>query len=104
MPHATVLYLDGCPHWRSTLRRLRDLGRSHGLTVDQRRVTSPEEAERLGFRGSPTVLIDGIDPFATGDEPAGMTCRLYATADGARGEPDRAQLRAALERTVGPGS
>ena len=30
-------------------------------------VETPEEAERLGFIGSPTILWDGRDPFATGN-------------------------------------
>ena len=31
-----------------------------------RRVNSAEEAEQVGFAGSPTILIDGADPFPTG--------------------------------------
>jgi hypothetical protein len=61
-------------------------------------VDSSEQAERLEFRGSPTVLVDGRDPFAEGDEPVGLSCWVYPTADGYRGAPTRAQLREALER------
>src|SRR3546814_7368074 len=32
------------------------------------RVESPEDAERLRFVGSPTILIDGRDPFGGGEE------------------------------------
>jgi hypothetical protein len=54
-------------------------------------------AERVGFRGSPTILIDGRDPFATGAEPIGMSCRVFRTEDGAQGAPTEAQLREVLE-------
>ena len=30
-------------------------------------VATPEDAERLRFVGSPTVLVDGRDPFAGGE-------------------------------------
>jgi hypothetical protein len=55
-----------------------------------------EEALRLGFRGSPTILLDGQDPFADQDAPVGLACRLYATEGGLQGAPTIDQLRAAL--------
>jgi hypothetical protein len=36
------------------------------VPISEERVTTPENARRVGFRGSPTVLIDGEDPFADG--------------------------------------
>ena len=27
-------------------------------------ISTPEQAERAGFRGSPTILVNGRDPFA----------------------------------------
>jgi len=53
-------------------------------------------AERIGFRGSPTILVDGRDPFATGIEPIGMSCRVFRTEQGAQGAPTEAQLRKVL--------
>jgi hypothetical protein len=55
-----------------------------------------QEADELDFRGSPTLLIDGIDPFdATG--PTGLFCRVYRTDAGPEGAPSLNQLLAALE-------
>lgn len=91
-----LLYFDGCPNWTTADERLRSLADELELTVIRHRVETPEEAERVGFRGSPTILVDGRDPFAQGDEPTGLACRVYATPDGAAGSPTTEQLRAAL--------
>lgn len=92
-----LLYFDGCPHWKVADERLRRLAGSRGLEVAHRKVTTPEEAEAHQFRGSPTILIDGRDPFANGDEPLGLSCRLYQTPDGPAGAPTVEQLEAALD-------
>jgi hypothetical protein len=96
MPEVTLLYFDGCPNWQDTDRHLRALRDEVGFTLQHRRVETPEDAEAVGFRGSPTVLVDGLDPFATGDEPAGLACRIYATPEGPAGSPTLEQLRAVL--------
>ncbi len=59
---------------------------------------SPEEAERTGFRGSPSILIDGADAFADPDAPVGLSCRVYQTPHGPTGSPTLDQLREALTR------
>lgn len=91
-----LLYFDGCPNWATAHRRLRALAMELGFTVLPHKVATPKDAERVGFRGSPTILIDGRDPFARGDEPTGLTCRLYDTPDGPAGAPTSEQLRAVL--------
>ena len=96
MRQVTLLYFDGCPSWQVTDERLEQLAGEHGFMLDRRRVDTLEQAERLGFRGSPTVLVDGVDPFATGAEPLGLACRIYATEEGPKGAPSFAQLRAVL--------
>ncbi|MGE0029048.1 MAG: thioredoxin family protein [Thermoleophilia bacterium] len=95
----TLRYFDGCPNWRIAEERLRaalaDAG-SPAAAITLERVQSHEEAVRLAFRGSPTVLIDGRDPFADPRADVGLACRVYATPDGLQGAPTRDQLRAAL--------
>ena len=90
-----LLYLDGCSNWRLTEERLitalRLANRSH-VTVVRRRVDTDEQAAALGFVGSPTVLIDGRDPFVTGGESVGLTCRLFRSDDGLEGAPRLEQL------------
>lgn len=58
-------------------------------------VTSEEAAEALGTPGSPTILIDGRDPFQSGAAPS-LSCRLYSTAAGMQGAPSVADLVEAL--------
>lgn len=91
-PAVTVLYFDGCPSWRVAVERLRALG----AEPDLQRVETAGDVRRLGFTGSPTILVDGRDPFASGDEPVGMSCRMYRTPEGLAGAPSVAQLRDAL--------
>ena len=62
-------------------------------------VTEGEEAQRLGFPGSPTIRVNGADvePVEAGDEPFGLTCRVYRRADGRISPlPDPERIRAAL--------
>ncbi len=59
-------YFDGCPNWRSTYERLATVLEELGLPdveIALERVESPEDADRLRFVGSPTVLINGRDAF-----------------------------------------
>jgi len=93
----TLLYFDGCPSWRIADQRLRELADEHGFEVTHRKVETPEAAEELSFRGSPTVLVDGRDVFAEGDEPVGLSCRIYQTPDGQAGSPTMQQLREVLD-------
>ncbi|MFF2611758.1 organomercurial lyase [Kitasatospora sp. NPDC058046] len=64
---------------------------AHHVVEDQ------EEAERRGMHGSPTLLIDGRDPFAAPGTPASVSCRLYRGPDGrAGGAPSVDDLRRVL--------
>ncbi|MET7717721.1 hypothetical protein [Streptomyces sp. NPDC005407] len=65
--------------------------------VATRLVADQAEAERLGFTSSPTILIDGRDPFAEPGHVLGLTCRVYRTAGGLAGVPTLDQLRQALQ-------
>ena len=98
-----LLVVADCPNQGSAAGLVR--GVLDGLGMDEmpvpvRVVHSRVEAEQCGFSGSPTILIDGIDPFAEpGAQPA-LACRLYATSTGLTGLPDEAALRAAIRAAV----
>jgi hypothetical protein len=92
-----LLYFDDCPNWKVAAERLDGLARGRGLTMERRLVTTPEQAEAARFRGSPTILVNGQDPFASGDELFGLSCRLYQTPDGPSGSPTIDQLDAVLD-------
>lgn len=90
-------YFEDCPNWHTAGARLAQIAAEQPtLTVRHRIVATPEEAEAIGFRGSPTILIDGHDAFAAGDEATGLACRIYQTPDGPAGAPTLAQLRDAV--------
>jgi hypothetical protein len=99
----SLLYFDGCPSWQVADERLRAalvaVGRSEDA-VEHVLVSTPEEAEAAQFHGSPTVLVDGRDPFADPDAPVGLACRLYRTEQGVAGSPTVEQLIAVLRGTV----
>jgi hypothetical protein len=63
----TLHYFDGCPNWKVTDQRLKTVLDEHALdaTVSYQLIDTSDAAAEHGFRGSPTVLIDGVDPFAT---------------------------------------
>lgn len=92
-------YFDGCPNWRSTYERLATVLEELGLAdvdIALERVESPEDADRVRFVGSPTILINGRDAFPSQERPFGLTCRIYETPDGLAGSPTADQLRLAL--------
>jgi hypothetical protein len=93
-----VLYFDGCPHWTTAADRLAALQSEMGFDLTRQPVTTPEEAERFGFRGSPTIEVDGVDPFGSDEAPIGFACRVYETPAGRAGSPTVDQLREVLSR------
>lgn len=96
MMQVKLLYFEDCSNWRIARRRLEDSLAAAGLgdpvEISYERVETPEEAERLGFLGSPTILMDGRDSWAAPDCPIGLSCRIYRTEHGAEGSPSVAQL------------
>jgi hypothetical protein len=93
-----LLWSPGCPNWHPALARLREALVLADADADLVlvEVATPGDAERLGFRGSPTLLLDGGDPFADDDAPVGLSCRVFRTPDGLRGLPTVDQLVAVL--------
>ncbi len=94
----TLLYFDGCPHWEIADRRLAQLASERpDIHVTRQRVESADEAERIAFHGSPSILVDGVDAFSAPGAPVGLTCRLYTTPEGPAGAPTLDQLRALVD-------
>ena len=93
----TLQYFDGCPNWSIAADRLSTLASERpGTTLHHRLVENLDEAEAVGFRGSPSILVDGVDPFADPSAPVGLACRVYMTPAGLAGAPTLEQLRAAI--------
>lgn len=93
----TLQYFDGCPHWKVAEARIEKLqAEGYDVVLERQLIDTPEAAEQQGFRGSPTLLVDDVDPFADVDAPIGLSCRLYETEQGYFGAPSLDQLRAVL--------
>lgn len=98
MTQITVRYFEGCPNWQVAVQRIQDAATGRDdVILDYDLVETPEHAERLDFVGSPTILINGADPFSEPRRPVGLTCRIYQTATGPTGSPTLAQIAQALE-------
>jgi hypothetical protein len=95
-----LLFWDGCPSHPKALAVLRDAMRDLGVdasSVAIREIATDADAEHERFVGSPTIRIDGIDIQPPGDEPYGLTCRVYHHRDGRISPtPDPADIRDAL--------
>jgi hypothetical protein len=95
--HITLLYFPDCPHWQTAYDRLTEVvAEGHDATISCVVVDTDEAAQAVGFSGSPTIHIDGVDPFAESAGPTGLSCRLYPTPSGYAGSPTLEQLRHAL--------
>lgn len=94
-----LLYFDDCPHWREADRLLSVLAAERpDLEVTRQRISSDDEAKRLGFHGSPSIHVGGVDLFEPGPGALpGLTCRMYVTPNGLAGTPTIHQLRDALD-------
>jgi hypothetical protein len=94
-----LLHVDGCPSLPLARERvdaaLAQLGLD-GTPVHLVRVPDAAEAERLGFLGSPSIRVDGVDLLTSNHDAVGLTCRRYATPDGLRGCPTQDQVVDAL--------
>jgi hypothetical protein len=103
-PQVELLFWDGCPSHPKALADLRAAMADLGLdpdTVLVREVDTDQRAERESFVGSPTIRIDGEDVDPPGDEPVGLTCRVYRLRDGRISPtPDPASIRAALSNAM----
>jgi hypothetical protein len=100
----TVLAEPGCPNAPLLKDRLTAVlaGRAD-VSVSHQVVSHEGEAARWGMHGSPTLLIDGVDPFAEPGQVPSMSCRLYRAENGQlSGAPSIGQLRQAIGQALAP--
>jgi len=99
--NVAVLYIEGCPNHGPAVETVRRVSARTGLdaAIDEIAVETPEEAKRLGFLGSPTVRVNGLDvePAARARRDFGLSCRTYA--DG--GAPSERDVEAAIREVAG---
>ncbi|MGW6697464.1 alkylmercury lyase [Nocardia sp. NPDC055049] len=93
-----ILQVPDCPNAPVLENRIRRAvaGRPVEVEIVHHIVRDAEHAVSAGMTGSPTLLIDGRDPFATAGSVPSLACRLYPSSDGLDGAPAVSALRAAL--------
>ena len=92
-----VLHVPDCPNLLAMLDRLRE---ASDIPVVTRVVRTEAEAVQWGMAGSPTLLVDGHDPFAQDQRcECGVACRLYRDETGrTTPAPSVEQIRDVLAR------
>jgi len=101
---AELLWWAGCPSTERARELLAEALEGHGLDpteIEMREIRSDEEAERMGFTGSPTIRLDGVEVAPEPAEPVSLTCRVYRTRDGRTSPvPDPQDIEAAIEEAM----
>jgi len=99
-PLVEVLSFEGCPHAEPALELVKRVIAESGIGATMRRVDVPdtEAASAERFLGSPTIRVNGrdIEPGVGERDQYVLSCRIYRTASGLKGEPDEQWLREAL--------
>jgi hypothetical protein len=94
-----LLVVPDCPNESGALSALRLAFELVGLTGQSVRrtvIASQEHAQERGFVGSPTILIDGVDPFGIPGQSPAVACRVYGTPAGFSGVPPLGDVVSAL--------
>jgi hypothetical protein len=95
-----LLFWAGCPSHPQALADLRAALTEAGLDPDSvivREILTETAAREERFVGSPTIRLDGVDLEPPGDEPSGLSCRVYRRRDGrVSPTPDPENLREAI--------
>src|SRR5258708_5768179 len=100
----TVLTVPDCPNGPVATGRITAALAGRPAAVQLVEVTGEAEAARLGMTGSPTILLDDVDPFAAAGAAPSVSCRIYRGPDGtADGAPSVQDLTAALSAAAAAG-
>ncbi|MFD7167312.1 alkylmercury lyase [Streptomyces violascens] len=78
-----VLTVPDCPNGPVVEARIAAALNGRAAEVERVEVRGEAGAVRSGMTGSPTVLLDGVDPFAQAGVVPGVSCRIHRGVDGA---------------------
>lgn len=95
-----LLFFGSCPNYVATLALLEDLQEHFDFGLRTREIITIEEAQEVGFLGSPSVRVDNRDILLIGTEQVGLSCRLYLDDATVKGTPSRSQLHEALTQLM----
>jgi hypothetical protein len=93
------LYFQGCPAHKQALANLKDVLRESGRRADVTliNVTSEQQAERIGFQGSPSIRVNGKDLDGRNDGHS-YGCRMYQIGGRLTATPTKQFIREKLDR------
>jgi hypothetical protein len=92
-----LLTVPDCPNAAAFEERLTAALAGQPTAVIRRAVGDEREAAEAGMHGSPTLVVDGTDPFAAPGEAPSLSCRLYRDGAGQTGPvPSVEELRRVL--------
>ena len=90
-----ILYFEGCPNHKPAVERVLAVLAKDKFSAELSEIEVPdgETASGMGFLGSPTVRVDGLDiePASRTVQNTGLACRHYPG-----GVPSEEMIRAAL--------
>jgi hypothetical protein len=95
-----LLAIQGCPHLTQARQDLETVLRKGIIEVPIQLVfvSGMDDAEFLGFQGSPTIRINGEDVVPQPELPIAYACRVYRDAEGRIiGSPPLEAIRAAVD-------
>jgi hypothetical protein len=95
-----LLAVEGCAHLERARKDLDSVLRQGIIEVPIQVifVSGEEDAEFLGFQGSPTIRVNGEDVVPQPQLPVSLSCRLYRDSDGrAVGSPPIEAIRQAVD-------
>lgn len=99
-----VLYFEGCPNHRPAVALAESVATELGVEAQVREVpvNDADDAHRLGFFGSPSIQVDGvdIDPATQGRTDFAFSCRMY----GSSGVPPKQMLVDAIRSHTAAGT
>ena len=91
-----IQYFHGCPNSQKMIERVMQavIGYEKDIEISEVLVEDNSTAEKVKFRGSPTVLINGIDLVNEPEpEQPALACRYYSN-----GLPDVNSIKSILVR------
>ena len=95
-----LLAVEDCPHLEQARRDLESSLRTGIIETPIQLifVSSLDDAEFLGFQGSPTIRVNGDDVVPQPALPVGLACRVYRDRDGGTiGSPPIESIRSAID-------
>lgn len=95
-------YFDGCPNSELTLSNLIKLADSKEISIDDIKIVkieNAEDAKKLNFQGSPTILVDGVEIYSE-KRPTSFSygCRVYNIEGKQTGVLDTEYIRTKIRK------